>query len=168
MTDNNKSNQLMIALIKENIGNETGHALIKLIYTEHKILKLFWAISLILSNSFCAYLIVQTLLEYLNFETYTSTKTIFETPFVFPKVTICNNNQFTTQSAVEFLENLNKEYYPTINIFNESQMGNLSSIEKFKIILNIYSIATSKMYEKNFTYDRKRQFGTKLYTLFFN
>ena len=94
---------LVQTLIKENIGNETGHAFIKMIYSEHFGLKFFWAVSLIGSNACCAYLIIQTIVNYFSFETYTSSKTIFETPTLFPKVTICNNAQFATEYAYKFL-----------------------------------------------------------------
>ena len=82
----NKNAHLMRTLIKENIGNETGHAIIKLIYTEHRVLKFFWAFSLFLTSGFCAYLITKTFIAYFSYETFTSSKSVFETPTIFPKV----------------------------------------------------------------------------------
>ena len=104
--DLSKKNQVFQTLIKENIGNEMGHAFIKMIYSEHIGLKFFWAVCLMGCNAFCAYLIIQTFVAYFSFETYTSTKTIFETPTLFPKVTICNNVQFATEYAYTVLEGM--------------------------------------------------------------
>jgi len=155
-------NDLVQTLIKENIGNETGHAFIKMIYSEHIVLKLFWAISLIGSNAICGYLIIQTIVAYFSFETYTSSKTIFETPTLFPKVTICNNVQFATEYAYHFLEDLSRDYFPDQNIFNESQMRNYSSKEKFDLIMTFYSVATAKVLEANFTNEQKKKLGHSL------
>ena len=80
----------------------------------------------------------------------------------FPKITICNNNQFTTEYSVEFIRNVNEKYYPKANIFNESQMSNLTSSEKYDLILKIYSSATSESLSKTFTDYEKKQLGHSL------
>ena len=91
------SNNLILNLVKENVGNEMAQAFIKIFETDYNTLKAFWSICLIMSISACAYLITQTLLSYFSYETYTSSKTIFQNPTDFPMITICNNNQYTTK-----------------------------------------------------------------------
>ena len=52
-----------------------------------------------------SYLIVSTFLTYFEFNVSTSRRTVFETPALFPKVTYCNKNLFTTEYAYNMLKN---------------------------------------------------------------
>ena len=50
---------------------------------------------------------------YLEQKVTTASRTAFETPTIFPKVSICNVKPFTTGDSVEYLrEGMNKIYNP--------------------------------------------------------
>jgi hypothetical protein len=77
------------SLIKENIGNEMIQSILKMFNTKYKLIKFFWFVCLSINVGCCSYLIIETLMGYFSYETYTSSKTYFETPSQFPMVTIC-------------------------------------------------------------------------------
>ena len=50
-------------------------------------------------------------------------------PAVFPKVTVCNSAFAVTEYAYEIIKDLNQKFFPDIDIFNQSQMTNISYYE---------------------------------------
>ena len=48
-------------------------------------------------------------MSYFSYEVTTTTRTVNEMPTLFPQVTICNINQFTTENAYNFLNSLDSE-----------------------------------------------------------
>ena len=57
---------------------------------------------------FAAYTTITLIMSYLEYDTSTLVSSIFEAPSTFPKITICNLNQFTTQFAYEFIQKMDK------------------------------------------------------------
>jgi hypothetical protein len=154
MRKSNKNHGIK-CLVKDTLYNPLSQAIIKLIETPYSTLKAFLFICILISISLCAYLIIELVLSYLNFGVSTTTRTLYETSVVFPKVTICNVNPFTTRYALEFLKQINREYYPFIDIFNMEQMRQLGFGEKYKIINNFNYLAINKMNSLNETEKRK-------------
>ena len=100
---NHSTRHVILNLAKNNIFNELTQASIKIFQTPHLILKLFWILSIFLALGFCSFLIAKSIIEYLSFEVKTKTRTIFETPTLFPKVTLCNLNGVTTEYSYNWL-----------------------------------------------------------------
>ena len=113
-------------LVKDNIGFEGAQALIRIFDAKIIFLKIFWVVCLVGSNLICGYLLVQTLLTYLEFQVYTTTSMVHESPAVFPKITICNSALATTEYVVDLIKESNEEISPGINIFDTNQLKNLS------------------------------------------
>lgn len=90
-------------LLKEVLYNSTAQAILKIKSTPHTLIKLFWSACLLILLAYSSYAIVDTLFIYFSYEVFTVTKTIYETPTLFPKVTLCNKNLFTTKYAYEQL-----------------------------------------------------------------
>ena len=103
------------SLLKEILYNSLAQAIIKTILTPHLVLKVFLLIFVLGSSGFASYLIIQSLLAYFSYGVITISRTIYETPTLFPKVTICNTNEFTT----EYAYNLTQQ-----GIFNGSGLTN--------------------------------------------
>ena len=59
------------------------------------------------ASGMASYTVVTSFMNYFAYGVTTTTRTFFETPSLFPKVTICNINPFTTQYAFNFLLGLN-------------------------------------------------------------
>ena len=94
-------------ILKDVLYNSSAQAILKTWYTPYRLLKCFWIVCLLATFSFSSYVIIETLISFFSYEVFTSTKTIFETPTLFPKVTICNKNLITSRYAYELLVNSN-------------------------------------------------------------
>jgi hypothetical protein len=95
-----KSEQIQ-ELIKEILFNSTSQALLKIYQTPSKIVKIFWCVCLLCACSLCAYFVFVSLITFVTYEVSTKTRSYTEQTSLFPKVTFCNKNMFTTKYAYE-------------------------------------------------------------------
>ena len=135
-------------LIKETLYNSFAQVIIKIIETPYYTLKTFLFICLIASSGICSYLIVELIMGYLSYGVSTTSRTLYETPATFPKVTICNANPFTTQYAVEFLKKINQKINLQgdilIDFFDDEQMSRLN-FSTTLLIVSVIVLARNEM-----------------------
>ena len=95
-------------------------SMVKIVYSPYLILKIFLFIFILVSTGYASYLTIESIVAYLEYGVTSKTRTFSETPTLFPKVTFCNANRFTTEYA-----------------FNLTQMGinDASEVENDKKIL---------------------------------
>jgi hypothetical protein len=105
----------------ENLSCEMYHAILGVIDSEHYLIKIHLSLSLLVFYGFAAYTTVTLIMSYLEYGTSTLVSEIFEAPSTFPKVTICNLNQFTTQFALDFVKQIDANINQ-ISLFNETLM----------------------------------------------
>jgi hypothetical protein len=151
-----KTRQLIHKLTKETIGNETSQALIRIFETKYFSLKLFWILCLIVCGSLCGYLVAQTFITYLSYPVYTTTTIVHEVPTKFPKVTICNTAIAITEYAYELIKQINQEYLPNLNIFDQHSMSKLYYKDAFDKYWKISSIFLARINSDSFS-DVERQ-----------
>jgi hypothetical protein len=162
-----KSNHLnqddkIILLVKQNLTNEAVQGFFKIFFDSSKTIKCFWTLSLFVANGLNAYLIISSIMTYLSFSVSTSSKTIVENPTDFPQITICNNNQFCTLKAIEFLKQINRQVQPDLDIFNQTQLSQMSIESKEKTIRFVYNAAVARMLSKNFSDEQRKSLGHSL------
>ena len=116
-------------LLKHTLTGEMYHALLNLIVSPHLILKVFLFIFLAISYGLASYTIITLILTYFDYGVTTTVRTIYETPATFPKITICNVNQFTTQYAFELIQNISQEN--KIDVLDNKIFKNLDRYYKF-------------------------------------
>jgi hypothetical protein len=150
----NKDNRVGI-LIKETLYNSAAQAIVKIYESPFFTIKIFLLASVLVSSSLCSYLILELIVSYLSYSVVTVSRTLYETPALFPKVTICNVNPFTTQYAVEFIRKINKDLNPNISIFNEEVMSRLNFSIKYGLIEKVKLQSIIKMNNLNETEKRK-------------
>ena len=152
--------------------NEAVQGVLKVAHADHMIIKVFWIVALVIASGLCAYLIVESVVTYLEYRVFTTSRTVIETPTEFPKVTICNYNQFSTKYAYELISSINDEYYPGQNVFDAAQTQNMSSVDKYNLILSVYTHVTSRVLSKNFSDTERQKLGQSLddilYSCLFN
>ena len=124
------------SLIKETLYNSTAQSIIKIIETPCLALKVYLLLCVILSSSLCSHLLIQLILSYFSHSVSTASRTLYETPSTFPKITICNLNPFSTKYALEFLKKINKELQLDFDIFNETKMNKLGYKSRKIIVMN--------------------------------
>jgi hypothetical protein len=145
-------------LLKEILYNSLCQAVIRLVQSPHLPLKLFLFIFIGLSNVLAAYYIIGSILSFLSFEVVTTTRTIYETPTLFPKITICNRNRFQTEFTLEFLKELNKKINPNASLFNIEQMLNFNSSFKTDLMEKVITKANG-IIKNDFTDYQRKQLG---------
>jgi hypothetical protein len=126
-----KNDESLMHLLKEHLTNEMNSAIFISIETPHLILKSFLIIFIIVAYGLAAYTTIELILTYLQYDVTTSSRTIYETPSTFPKVTFCNLSPFTTRSGFENYVN---------QVYTDSQLKNLSYNLKF------FSALTARVY----------------------
>ena len=86
-------------LLNEDLTNFLAQAILKTIFTPHLILKIFLSVCVLVSSVLASYLVVQSILDFFTYGVATTSRIYFDTPTLFPKVTFCNLNPFTTEYA---------------------------------------------------------------------
>ena len=100
----NKKNEEIKNLLKEVLYNSLAQAIIKIILTPHFFLKIILLLFVLGTSGYTSYLVIQSIVNYFNYEVTTSSRTIYEMPTLFPKVTFCNVNAFTTEYAYNLVQ----------------------------------------------------------------
>jgi hypothetical protein len=130
-------NKAIKKLLKDVLYNSLAQTVIRIVLTPYKILKLFLIVCVLCSIALASYLVIHSIIEYYTYGVYTTTRTIYETPTLFPKVTFCNINPFTTEYAYNLYRN--GIYY-----------GNdLSNEEKQKLAHDLDDILIECWFNKN-------------------
>ena len=148
--------------LDENLKNEMFKGLLTLLYTPHLVNKLFWAINLLVSYALISYLTFMAIHTYLEYGVHTTERTVFETPAVFPKVTVCNTNPFQTEYAVDFLREINDQVAPHTDMFNRTQLNAMNYTQKHTYLTSIYAAASAKMMSTLVTDDERKKLGHRL------
>jgi hypothetical protein len=100
------------------------HGIPNIIHTKRNRIKVIWWLFLLASISTCSYLVTQSVLNYFKFDVITKIRHIKDQPTLFPRVSICNSNMFTTNYADEFIKK-KLEDYGIGDIYNSSVLENL-------------------------------------------
>ena len=116
----NAKKESITSLLKEVLYNSYAQAIITFFLTPHLMIKAFLAMCVLGTSGLASYIVIQTIMTYLSYGVTTTSRTIYETHTLFPKVTFCNINPFTT----EYAYNLQ---------FNNNQFLNLSNEKKKKL-----------------------------------
>jgi len=109
-------NNKVKVLIKETLYNSLAQAMIKISETPHLFLKVFLFIFVCIACGLASFLVIQSISEYLSYQVTTTSRTIYENPTLFPKISFCNINKYATKYAYDLAKNtsynelsLNKE-----------------------------------------------------------
>ena len=95
----------MESLIRDNIRNECGRALIKIVWNQYVAVRAFWCMWLLFAISFSVYLIIGNFILYFEYSVVTTVREFYESPTLFPEVIICNQNLITTQFGFSLSQN---------------------------------------------------------------
>jgi hypothetical protein len=117
---------------------------LKIYKTEYFTLKIFLFVSIIVCNFLTYYMVIESFRSYFDYEVTTTSRTIYETPTQFPKVTLCNQNMFQTEHAWDFVANIES----SLNFFKYPYtLKNLSYTEKYTAKTKFYAIAQNTLLE---------------------
>jgi hypothetical protein len=106
------------SLLKEVLYYSLAQAIIKISISPFLLIKYILFLFFLGSIGLTSYLVIST-----------TSRTIYETPTLFPKVTFCNYNKFTTEFG-----------YNVIQTGNESNINNFSNEEKKRLVRDLNEI----------------------------
>lgn len=134
-------------IFANNCTNEFATAIIKLFRSHLILMRIVLIFFLLFVVGFSSFLTIQSFLNYFSYEVVTTHRIVKEIPVVFPQITICNTNMFSSEYAVEFLKEINKRYYPEKNMFDKNQMNALSYNERDEFLSNIFDMARLEVFK---------------------
>jgi hypothetical protein len=73
--------------------------------------RLFWCVLFVACICVTAWLVTKNIVDYMKYEIITRTEIITERPMLFPAITVCDNNPFTTKYAETHIKNVTLEVY---------------------------------------------------------
>ena len=77
----------------------------------HFILRILWSMIFFSFASLTFYILVNNVISYYQYQTVTSIQIVDEKPALFPTITICDSNAFTTQQAESLIINISQSFY---------------------------------------------------------
>ena len=122
-------------LTKEILYNSLAQAIIRLAQTPFKLVKIFLALSVVLSSGLAIIYIYGSFEAFFMYEVTTTSRQILETPTLFPKITICNRNRFQTRKALDFLVEINKIINANVNFFDVKQIASYNYSFKYDLAI---------------------------------
>jgi hypothetical protein len=146
----------MEQILKDNLSCEMFHFHLNVFYSPHFILKFILLSFILLAYCLASYMTITLILNFLEYNVITTFRTVNETPTVFPKVTICNRNIFTSKHAYDLLVRSN---YTDLNILNRKILKS----DRSQAIVN-FTLFRSKIVGqmKNFTMEQKEKLSHSL------
>jgi hypothetical protein len=155
--------------LKEILYNSLAQAIIRLVTPEQSYLtlRIFLFLFILSSNALASYYIAGSVMSFLNYEVITTSRTIYEMPTIFPKITICNRNRFQTKYAFDFLHKINMNFNSNVNVFNYNEMKNVD----FKVVnelLDNLKYRADGMIRNNFSNVEIQQLGHSLEDILMN
>jgi hypothetical protein len=94
--------------LSEWILSSSSHGLPNLFRSKRISIKLFWLVCFLGSLVICSFLIVQTIISYLQYDVTTNYRVYYESMPIFPTITVCPKNMFNTHDAQKFLDDLKR------------------------------------------------------------
>ena len=144
------------------LDNSLAHTIIAILETPHMLLKSYLIVFVTVTSALAAYMLINASLSYFSYEVITTSRTMFEMPAEFPRVSICNSYIFTTEYALEVLRGINKEIFPnaTTDIFNTETMNRRSDFLSRKQISEVTSrVAIRRVNMNSFPDERRKRLG---------
>ncbi|CAF0874896.1 unnamed protein product [Brachionus calyciflorus] len=109
------------SVIEESLFSSTSHGIPNIIRSDNLILRVMWILFTVISTGLCGYMIVQSIMNYFSYETTSKIQINTETSSIFPAITICNLNFFTSKYSAKFIKNLTLEAELDSFYFNYNQ-----------------------------------------------
>jgi hypothetical protein len=162
VTASPRRKELILKILRENLYNSTGQILLKVYESPIIIVKLFWLICIIIFTAICSYQVVMSIAGYLNFDVTTIRRRVVDLPELFPKITLCNKNIFTTDFSFQFLKQVINDHNDFLDdIFNETLMNSKNQNEKYKSVYDLKYTA-SAISSNNFNISMRLLLGSSL------
>ena len=127
------------------LADSTMHGVSRIVKANICLLKLVWITFWLTCVSLFIYYSIKSIFDYYAFEVTTKIRKKFEQPTIFPTITICNKNMFTTDYGISVIEKT-IDYLQFPYIFNLSILQSISLDQRFKQANSILRAAGNSIY----------------------
>ncbi len=131
MVDLRVTERLIEALRKKLLNRFSGHGLPNVFRTRNKFKRVFWAFIWLICFIITLTFVNGNVSDYFSYDVEIKSRIISEYPMIFPKVTFCNKDPFTTNSSIRFLANIIRKH-----TLNETKL--LSSFKSDEDLVNYF------------------------------
>ena len=100
--EDDKPTQFKLFLV-DFLTDSTTHGLSHMFRTEHSIIKLMWFLLFVASIVVTSYLVCDNVLDFLSYDVVTQISIIYESPTLFPTITLYNLNRPSSLSLRDIL-----------------------------------------------------------------
>ncbi len=135
---------LLKTIIFEVFSKSTMHGVSKIFNSKNYLVKFMWTIFLFVCVGLFAHMAILSLLNYSRHDVTTKIRTIYERPTLFPTVTICNKNLYTTDYAIDQLKS-DIDFYHLPNLFNYSELIKIPFYQRKSLISGILYTFSDKI-----------------------
>jgi hypothetical protein len=132
--------------VSDSLKTVSIHGVSHLFKSKNKLSKWIWFVLSILSIGLSIYFIVNTLIEYFDYNVTTKVRLVTANKFNLPSITICDRNKLSTQDAFTFIQNFNllDDKLGRLNLIDQ-QILNLKNIPAFVLFRNLTLNEIKKM-----------------------
>ena len=133
-----KNSSLLMNIVYESASDSTTHGLPHIFKRKHVSIKMFWLICFLISSGVCGYMIVKSVINYFEHETVSKVQRIYEIPALFPTISVCNLNAFTTNAGLDYVRSeLDYIYTDTSNLKQQLTYGFWTAILRLKYFMGV-------------------------------
>ena len=147
---NNQEKNGLLVHLEKSVRTELFEIVLKIINTPNWFLKAYMLIAVVLASCLASYTVLQSFNDYFAYDVITTSRTIFETPTLFPQVMVCNINPYTTQYAYDFLKDIDT----TSSFFNNN--SNMTYGENSEFFKYFYYRSLDIAMNKSYTYQQRQ------------
>ena len=122
--DNDETSNKIEKILMDNLSCEMYHFILNVFYSPHFTLKFVYIFFILLGFGLSSYMTISLLLTYLEYNVNTLTRSVNEVPSIYPKITICNVNLYTTKYAYDYLMSLNLTLNQIENLITSGDLTN--------------------------------------------
>ncbi len=151
--------RLLETFRKKMLFRFSGHGLPNVFKTKCRYKKFMWSFLWATGLIISSFLVSQTIKDYFNYDVTITSRVMNEYPLLFPKVTICNMDPFTTDKSVDFLATMIRQHtnedisqfksnLDLVNYFIENAEGS-----SFKKTAMFYANKSDTQTKISFSYD---------------
>ena len=112
----------------------TLHAIPNIFRTKHLVIRVLWILAFTISTITCAYMVSDSINNYLQFGVITTIRVTSENPMIFPSITLCNANAFVTEESYSYTDEF------ITNIFGLNSSDILKNEPKLSILYSKYPL----------------------------
>jgi hypothetical protein len=145
--------------VSEWILSSSSHGLPNLFRSKRVSIKLFWFVCFIGSLAACSISIIQTVVQYIQFDVTTNYRVYHESTPVFPAITVCNKNLFTTHEAQMLIDEIERENpkYALEEFFSYANFSKKGLFSVYKTMIRM--IAQGISLSDKFNDEKRKKLG---------